>query len=319
VLEYVVYKQQLMMQNKAVVPAVKQVLDTTETNSSIYLFLENLRLKNFSPLTIRSYKRDLKDFLIYARTNGLDLNNVEYADLRRYLSHIVVKGLKDTTVCRKLSTLKSFYKFCKANNIYEKNPTALLSYPKREKRLPKIIKINAIEILLNQKLIKIIDYRDKAIIELFYASGLRVSELTELKTKDFNVNGSMVKVFGKGSKERFVPVHGKAVRSVSEYRKVLSREHKDKPWLFLSNNGNKLTPCAVRKMLKKRIRQSALKIDVSPHTFRHSFATHMLEAGADLRSVQELLGHVDLSSTQVYTHLSRAKLKEVYQECHPRA
>lgn len=308
-----------MKNKKAAVLTETQAVDETENDQSIYLFLEHLRLENFSPLTIQSYKRDLKDFLIFTKTNKISLLDVRYPDLRKYLSHLVVKGLKDTSVCRKLSTIKSFYNHCYSNKVIDKNPALLLSYPKRQKRLPKIIKKNAIEVLLSQKLTKTIDYRDKAIIELLYGCGLRVSELTDLKTANFNASGNIIKVFGKGAKERLVPVHEKAVDSVDNYFNALAEKDKNKPWLFLSNNGNKLTPCAVRKMLKKRIRKSALQIDVSPHAFRHSFATHLLEAGADLRSVQELLGHVDLSSTQVYTHLSRSKLKEVYKKCHPRA
>ena len=283
------------------------------------LFLEYLRLKNFSELTVSSYKRDLTDFLLFLKSNNLNVENAGYNDLRRFLAHLISKGLKDTSVCRKLSTIKSFYKYCEENKLCKENPSILLTYPKREKRLPKLIKKSAIDTLLNIKTVEVLDYRDKAIIELLYACGIRVAELVNLKEEDLDTGSRTIKVYGKGSKERMVPVHNKAIDAIGRYRYKLGLKEKDHGALFLSNNGRQLTACAIRKMLKRRLRQSGLDLKASPHSFRHSFATHLLEAGADLRSVQELLGHVDLSSTQVYTQLSKSKLKEVYQKCHPRA
>lgn len=295
------------------------VNDTSKNNAHINAFLEYLEIKNFSPFTLKSYKRDLKDFLLFLKSNCYSVSDLTHKELRKYLSHIIAKGLNDASVCRKLSSLKSFYNFLYEKKMIDNNPAAMLSYPKRQKRLPVIVKKSAIELLLSFDTKKTIDFRDKAIIELLYGCGIRVSELTGLKKNDLNISSRNIKVLGKGSKERLIPVHNKALDSIVGYLKKIKGKTSSEEHLFLSVNGNKLTGGAVRKMIKRRLKQAALQAKISPHSFRHSFATHLLEGGADLRSVQELLGHVDLSSTQVYTHLSKTKLKEVYKKCHPRA
>lgn len=294
-------------------------MEEVKVNDEVISFLEQIKLKNFSVNTITSYKRDLKDFLIYLNVNKLVLNEIDHKILRKYMSHLITKGHSDATVCRKLSSLRSFFKYCKEKKIIDENYSLLLSYPKRKKKLPRVVKKREINNILGIQTKKTIDYRDKAIFELLYASGLRVSELIMIKINDLNKKANMVKVTGKGAKERIIPVHDHAIKAINNYQDMREEKYTNQEWLFLSNNGRQLTTCAIRKMLKRRLKEASMQVEMSPHSFRHSFATHLLESGADLRTVQELLGHIDLSSTQVYTHLSKSKLKEVYKKCHPRA
>ena len=277
-----------------------------------YLLLE----KKYSKNTISSYKNDLIKFKEYFNK---PLKNLNSNDLKKYIQDIN-KTMNAKSVSRNISTLKSFYKFLLLDGYVDKTPLNNIVMPKIQKSLPKVLSEEEIIRLLDFKVENSYDYRNKAMIELMYSSGLRVSELIELKVIDVDLNLETVRVFGKGSKERVIPLGDYAAIAVKEYityhRSSLSK-HKNSDYLFLSSRGDKMTRQAFFKILKKIAREQNRKTDFSPHTLRHSFATHLLKHGADLRSIQELLGHSDVSSTQIYTHITNEKLRENYKEAHP--
>ena len=277
-----------------------------------YLLLE----KKYSKNTISSYKNDLIKFKEYFNK---PLKNLNSNDLKKYIQDIN-KTMNAKSVSRNISTLKSFYKFLLLDGYVDKTPLNNIVMPKIKKSLPKVLSEEEIIRLLDFKVEDSYDYRNKAMIELMYSSGLRVSELIELKVIDVDLNLETVRIFGKGSKERVIPLGDYAAIALKEYityhRPALSK-HKNSDYLFLSSRGDKMTRQAFFKILKKIAREQNIKTDFSPHTLRHSFATHLLKHGADLRSIQELLGHSDVSSTQIYTHITNEKLRENYKEAHP--
>ncbi|MEW6188709.1 MAG: site-specific tyrosine recombinase/integron integrase [Actinomycetota bacterium] len=295
--------------------------------------------RNMSPHTLRAYMRDIKQFLNYLQRASKMWNSVDHIILRRYLAYLHTLNYNRTTIARKLASIRSFFKYLQREGYLNTNPAALLSSPKLEKKLPKVLRIDVVKELLCTPDHSTLGQRDKAILETLYATGIRVSELVGMNIDAVNFARQEIKVWGKGSKERIVPIHKIALDAIAEYLakgyKELARctrAQRDRAYqqarlparqagkaLFLSSRGNRLSTVSVRRILNKYMRQMGMSLSVSPHVLRHTFATHLLEAGADLRTVQELLGHVDLSSTQVYTHLSRKSLKETYMRTHPRA
>jgi integrase/recombinase XerD len=281
-------------------------------------FLDSLYIeKGLSNNTVSSYRNDIKSFLLWIDKNSFNPLSINDSDANNYISKLFRDGLKSSSVNRKISSIKSFYTFLQKKKIIMKSPIADIVMPKQEKYLPVSISEEEVERLLNSPDLNIeIERRDKAIIELLYATGMRISELTNLKLTDIDINRSVLKVFGKGSKERLVPFGEKAAESISLYLK--DRKDLKSKEIFLSNRGTKISRGAFWQRIKIYIKRENLKISISPHTLRHAFATHLLNRGADLRSVQILLGHSDLSTTQIYTHIAKQRLGEILKKHHPR-
>jgi len=279
-------------------------------------FLRYLEIeKNASRHTILNYHLDLKGFSNFIKDTPLE--NIDYLALRKYLAYLKGENLKNRTVARRLSSLRTFFKFLCREGYLKSNPTNLILTPKLEKTLPLFLtESEAKKLVESPSGDDLSGRRDKAILETFYSTGMRISELVGLNVEDIDFIGGAVKVLGKGRKERLVPIGDRALRTIREY--LESRPVQTKA-LFLNKNNQRLTDRGVRQIIEKYIRITSLKQGVSPHTLRHSFATHLLDRGADLRSVQELLGHANLSTTQIYTHLTTERLKDVYDKAHPRA
>lgn len=279
-----------------------------------YLLLE----KKYSKNTIASYHNDLIKFENHF-SKQTKLKNISNAEMREYIKTIS-KAMNAKSVSRNISTLKSFYKFLLIDKYVNHNPLANIAQPKTIKDLPKVLSEEDVEKLLDISLTDNYSYRNKAMLELMYSSGLRVSEIINLKVTDVDLDMALVRIFGKGSKERIIPLGDYAVKATQEYltyhRSGMTKK-KNSDYLFLSSRGDKMTRQAFFKIVKKIAKDQDIKTDFSPHTLRHSFATHLLKHGADLRSIQELLGHSDVSSTQIYTHITNEKLKENYQNSHP--
>lgn len=267
--------------------------------------------KGLSGNTIDAYRRDLVEFLEFCHSKAVEnVNSIERTQINGYILMLHEKKLNPASIMRKTASLRGFFKWLCANEICEKNPALTLEQPKVPKKLPKVMTVEEINTILSQNLNK----REKVILELLYGCGLRVSELVNLKINDIDVSAKYLQCTGKGSKERIVPVGSKALKAIKDYSKerdfILQKSHKTSKNLLLTNECKKVTRQEVYRFihsLGEKIHKS-----ISPHTLRHSFATHLLENGADLRVVQELLGHSDVSTTQLYTHISKKRLKEVY-------
>lgn len=279
-------------------------------------FLRYLEIeKNASVHTILNYKLDLEDFRDFLK--DIAIEKVDYLFIRKYLARLKENKISARSVSRKLSTLKSFFKFLVKDKYLHVNPADFISYPKQEKPLPKFLtETDVIRLIEAPDLTTVKGLRDRAIIEMLYSTGMRVSELVSLKENQVDFISGTVVVMGKGKKERMLPVGEKASSAI---RKYLEKRVSSSDMIFLNKNGKPLGARGIRKMLDKYILLVSLKEHISPHTLRHTFATHLLNRGADLRSVQELLGHANLSTTQIYTHLTTDKLKSVYDKAHPRA
>lgn len=280
-------------------------------------FIDYLRFeKKYSENTIVSYQNDLKKALIFFKN---DFNNLTKKDIQNYIRQLS-KQESSASVSRSISTLKSLYKFLELNKYAKNNPLTTITNPKTPKKLPKVLSEEEVDKLLDINLKTDFDYRNKAMLELMYSSGLRVSELINLTVNDIDLINSSVRIFGKGSKERIVPLNDYAIEALNNYisnhRRSLFK-HGENNYLFLNNHGNKMTRQGFFKTLQKIAKDKGIKSELSPHTLRHSFATHLLKHGADLRSIQELLGHSDISTTQIYTHITSEKLQKNYQEFHP--
>ena len=274
--------------------------------------------------TLESYGRDLRQFQTFLQNSQLDfLRNSNRDTILSYLNNLQVKGRAVSTISRNLAAIKSFYQYLVRERHLEKDPAVNLESPKLEKKLPKILSIAEVEELLKQpNSFQSTGLRDKAMLELLYATGIRVSELINLNISDVNLDMGYIKCYGKGAKERIVPLGSIAAKCVQEYiskgRPKLVRTYEESS-LFVNHHGNRLTRQGFWKIIKKYAFEANITKDITPHTLRHSFATHLLENGADLRSVQEMLGHADISTTQIYTHVTKNHLKEVYDKTHPRA
>jgi len=296
--------------------------------TTIDKFIDYMSLERAaSPHTCRAYRKDLELFAAFLRNKQLpsDVAAIDHVTIRLYLGDLYKgKKIKRTSVVRKLATLRTFFRYLKREGIIQKNPAKMVATPKGGKDLPHALTVDeAFRLLDAPDTTTPVGCRDGAILEFLYSSGLRVGELTSLNLVDLDLGGGMVRVLGKGGKERLVPIGSKAVEALRSYlarRGELMEQGKNPPpYLFLNYRGGRLTPRSVGRMIKKYRLHVGIMKETSPHTFRHSFATHLLDAGADLRGIQELLGHASLSTTQKYTHVSSAKLMEVYDRTHPRA
>lgn len=288
-------------------------------------FLEFLKTeKNSSPLTLRNYAAALGAYAGWKENRFGGWRNETGDDFRDHLHALMKQGMKRTTIRLRFAALRSFYKYLVLRRGLEKSPVAEVRMPKLERSLPVVLSIRQMEDLLDAPLKENastkgppwLRFRDAAILELFYSSGLRISELLGLDVADVDFVDEVVRVEGKGRKHRIVPVGGAAMRAIQRYRQEAAVTNGP---LFRSSRGTRITQQAVDLMLRKYLTLSGLPFAASPHKLRHSFATHMLDAGADLRSVQELLGHASLSTTQIYTHVTKERLKTAYDDAHPRA
>ena len=288
-------------------------------------YLTMLRVeRNLSPRTLEAYQRDLKHYLSFIVDKDIiSLSNISQMHIREYIRSLNEKGLAASSIARIFSSIRSYHKFLSAENYVNENPTLILTSPKAPKKLPHVLMEEEISAIINA-VVETFQYskRDKAIIEMLYSCGLRVSELCALSLNNLYLNDDMIRIMGKGSKERLLPVGGRAKNFLNDYlihcRPGIQKD-KGSSSVFLSRNGNPLTRAMINNILRKWSQVAGISKSVSPHTLRHSFATHLLEGGADLRFVQALLGHSDISTTQVYTHLDKHHLKEVYQTHHPRS
>lgn len=319
-------------------------------------FLNYLRYeRHFSPHTAKCYAADLHQFCAFltgtleqsglmrkangapVRTGGAageaplpaalynaELLKVQADDIRRFLTFLNDQQYSKSTAARKLATLRSFYKFCVRRGFLDSNPVANIRTPKQQRRLPKCLEVEQINRLLNTPdASTLLGARDKAMLETMYSTGIRVSELVDLNIDDVDFEERSLRIRGKGRRDRYAPISDTALKSIRHYLDLRKGDPRsssfDPQALFVNKHGQRLSTRSVRRKLDKYLLEAGLDPDVSPHTLRHSFATHMLNNGADLRSVQELLGHQSISTTQIYTHLSRRKVKEDYEQAHPRA
>ena len=277
--------------------------------------------KNASLHTVKNYQVDLREFM--QQSKNLPLEQVSYLDIRRFLAYLNEKNYSKNSIARKLACLRSFFNFLVREERVKANPAVEVSTPKREKQLPKFLNQEEVVHLLEAPIKKTWEEkRDKAILETLYSSGLRVSELVGLNKEDIDFSGGRMRVRGKGKKERIVPVGGVALNAIQDYLKCKGPKEKTQgieKSLYMNRLGGRLTDRSIRRMILKYAKRISLKKGISPHILRHSFATHMLDRGADLRSVQELLGHENLSTTQIYTHVTTKRIKEAYNAAHPHA
>jgi integrase/recombinase XerC len=311
-------------------PLVKQFLD--------YLKLE----KHFSDYTVKSYGADLIQFCEFlsgkighanATTETAELTNDQVDDkqlkcepltIREFLAYLYAQNYTKSTTARKLATLRSFFKFLIRRGQVSVNPLSTIRTPKQEKRLPKCLDLEQVQKLLDAPDdTGLLGARDKAMLEVLYSSGIRVSELVELEVSDLDLQEGILRVRGKGRKDRLTPIGSQAIHALQRYFELRNSDSRAQSHpsqrVFLNKHGESLSTRSVRRKLDKYLVEAGLDPGISPHTLRHSFATHLLNNGADLRSVQELLGHQSLSTTQIYTHLTTSRVKQVYDDAHPRA
>ncbi|MBD9085427.1 tyrosine recombinase XerC [bacterium] len=291
--------------------------------NNVISFLRYLKEeKNYSKITIINYGKDLKLFLDFLNCEKISkLENVDYPIIRSYLSFLYEKDYSKKTISRNISTLRSFFKYQKSQNMVSKNPMTFVENPKLDKRLPKVLYTKDLETLLNTPdCNNPLGQRNCVILEMFYSTGIRVSELVNLKVSDIHFHDKRIKILGKGSKERYVLYGSVLEKKLNLYLqngyKELNKNKSD--FIFLNKNGNPLTTRGVETILDQILKKSGLNYHISPHVLRHTFATDMLNNGADLKIVQELLGHENLATTQIYTHVSNERLRQVYLNSHKR-
>lgn len=295
-------------------------------NEAINIFLDYCQSeKSFSGKTIESYKTALEQFELYffeLYGENPDITMVDGDDIKPYLGWMHDKGLKRNSLRMKISAVKSFFKFCKKKELIQTNPSACVTTPKKEKRLPSFLLKNEVENLIESFDVSTPEgARNNALVELIYGSGLRISEALNLKIDELDLRSGTIKILGKGNKQRIVPIGKKAIDAINDYIKVRNNiagkilvNH-----LFIGKSGKKLNASVAYRIINKTMDSVSESKQKSPHVLRHSFATHLLDNGADIRSVSEMLGHASLSTTQIYTHLSIEKLKESYKKAHPKA
>jgi integrase/recombinase XerD len=284
-----------------------------------YLIVE----KGLSKNTIDAYSHGLTRFLSHLREQGVqEIREAGKFHIRGFLLTLRRKNLNTKSIVRDLVAIRAFFRFLIQEGVLESNPVEELESPKVARRLPEILTLKEIERILEQPSLQTpLGIRDRAMLEMLYATGMRVSELTQLPTHQVNLEGGYVLVYGKGSKERIIPLGGEAMKWVTAYlktaRRILSKG-KESPFLFVNRSGKGMTRQRFWKSLKEYARKAGLRKRITPHLLRHSFASHLLERGADLRSVQMMLGHVDISTTQIYTHVAGERLKKIHKQYHPR-
>ena len=291
---------------------------SNKEDSNLRSFLNYLLVdKGFSNNTVKAYEADISSFFQWLDNEDLKYKNLQEDHINQYISFLFQRKMRSSSVNRKISSIKSFYIFLVKRNFVKNSPLNDLVTPKQEKYLPESMSEAEVDKLLNSPDVSNkIENRDKAMIEMLYATGMRISELVNLKVTDVDMKRCVVKVFGKGSKERLVPFGETALDSLRSY--LNEREQSSSKEIFLSNRGKKMTRVAFWQRVKIYLIRENLKNSISPHTLRHAFATHLLNRGADLRSVQLLLGHSDLSTTQIYTHIAKQRLSDVLKKHHPR-
>lgn len=286
-------------------------------------FLDYLKYeRNYSNNTIIAYENNIRGFLSYCKIKNVkNMNEVNYQFIRGYISYLYKQKYQAKSITRILSALRSFFKYLKREEKISTNPLDLITSPKVEKKLPKYLTINDVEKILNAPdMSNKIGIRDAFILELLYVTGIRVSELTNIKLNDISIVEKKIKIMGKGSKERIVYYGTRGQELLNKYLNIRNDFLKQaNDYLILSNTGKQISTREIRNIINRLKVKAGIDINISPHTFRHTFATHMLNEGADLRSVQELLGHENLSTTTIYTHLTNEKLRRTYLSTHPRA
>lgn len=294
--------------------------------SDLHMFMNYLSVeRGLANNTLESYERDLTHYLNYLKDEGiLQLKDSKKTHITQYLLQLKQQGRATATISRTMVSIRSIYQFLVRERMLSLDPSLHMNTPKVNRRLPKTLNVNEVEQLLNcPDFSKPQGMRDKAMLEVLYASGIRVTELVSLNVSSVNLNMGFVRVIGKGSKERIIPLGRIAIQYLDQYiqtmRSKLIKRDPDVDALFLNHLGTRLSRQGFWKIIKKYAKQANINKEITPHTLRHSFATHLLENGADLRSVQEMLGHADISTTQIYTHITKSRMKEVYDQTHPRA
>ncbi|MFR7590819.1 MAG: tyrosine recombinase XerC [Longibaculum sp.] len=298
----------------------------TDFHQLLHEYLDVLKYqKNYSDLTIQGYQREIEHFLMYLRTQGIDdFNDVEYSFLRGYLTKLHEDHLSAKTINHKMSSLRGFYRYLQKEEYVNDNPFLLVDSLKQPQRNPDFLYIDEMmELLDSIETATPLGRRNKAMLELMYASGLRCSEVVELTLSQIDFQRHLLLIHGKGNKDRYVPFHEYAADWLKDYIEndrvtLLAVKHQDHPYVFVNKNGGKMTNRGVEDVVNRVAQKYDATKKIHPHTFRHSFATHLLQQGVDIRIVQELLGHTNLSTTQIYTHVSNEHLKEVYEHAHPR-
>ena len=290
----------------------------------ILKFIDEIKYeKNYSDLTIKGYLSNLDYFLEFLNENNIkNYNDIEYQDIRSYITYLYDENYNNKTISRHISAIRSFFKFLKNNNYIDNNPCILVSNPKSDKKLPKYLNFEETEKLLNSfDNNNYLGLRNSLILEILYSTGIRVSEISNLKLKDVSLSNKSIKIIGKGNKERIVYFGSNCLKLIELYIKnSYPKLNKNLcEYLILSKTGKKINDREIRSIIDDAAKIAGIKIKISPHVLRHTFATHMLTSGADLRSVQELLGHENLSTTQIYTHLTNQKIRDVYLNAHPRS
>lgn len=292
-------------------------------NNLVENFLDFLQKdKKLSDNTLQSYNRDIKLYGNYLEANNMDMLECDEASIKTYLDSLKDNGKAVSTVSRNLASLRSFYQYLHKTKVVSDDPTLNLESPKIERKAPKVLSTEQVELLLSQpKCVDLKGYRDKAMLELVYATGIRVTELISLNTEDINLENGYIKCAGR-TKQRIIPIGNLAINALKEYmdksRNVLLKSEDDTA-LFVNMNGQRLTRQGFWKIIKQYKTQANIDVDITPHTLRHSFAVHLLQNGAELRAIQEMLGHSDVSSTQVYAQMEQNRIKDVYMKTHPRA
>lgn len=296
-------------------------MDNDIDNYKNYLIFERRMAKN----TTSSYFRDLNLYKVFLKEERKinDVSKISKTDIEKYLEFLGKNNYSTKSIARKLTTIKNFHKYLLATDMVKTDNSLTIERPKLRKTLPSVLTIEEVDVLLDIKTITPFDYRNKAMLELLYGTGLRISELLNLKLSDVDFENCVVRCFGKGSKERIVPIGEYIIDSLNNYleygRNRLINKKKVSDYLFLNSHGSSLSRFSFFKILKKLLLEKGIKKDISPHSLRHSFATHMLENGADLRSIQEMLGHSDIATTRIYTHITNKKVQNDYIEYHPRS
>lgn len=282
-----------------------------------------IKQKNYSKNTSKNYEIDILEFFKYVEKEGFNYLDVDYDFIKGYLMELYNRKLSRNSVARKLSSLRSFYKYLFNNELIKTNPFKYVKTPKKEKKLPRYLGVEELEVIFNTPDVSTsLGQRDRLILEVLYATGIRVSELVNIKIEDIDFYKMEIRILGKGNKERIDPFGEYCLDAINLFinggrKEILQKHHTNCSYLIINERGCKITTRGVEKIIDNVIKKASLKKHVSPHMLRHSFATHLLNEGCDILTVQELLGHESLESTQVYTHVSNERLRSVYLKCHP--